>query len=60
VGSRHQEQNCKGGKAQSGQYMTSWVGLLHNVSLTHVMSFRQMTPRPVGLRALGVETPLRA
>jgi hypothetical protein len=34
--------------------------LKHNVSLTHVPSFRLMTPRPVGLRALGIETPLRA
>jgi len=34
--------------------------LKHNVSLTHVTSFQLMTPRPVGLRALGVETPLRA
>jgi len=34
--------------------------LKHNTSLTHVMSFRLMTPRPVGLRALGVKTPLRA
>ena len=34
--------------------------LKHNVSLTHVTSFRLMTPRPVGPRALGVETPLRA
>jgi len=34
--------------------------LKHNASLTHVMSFRLMTPRLVGLRALGVETPLRA
>ena len=34
--------------------------LKHNASLTHVTSFRLMTPRPVGLRALGVETPLRA
>jgi hypothetical protein len=34
--------------------------LKHNASLTHVMSFRLMTPRPVGLRALGVETPLQA
>jgi len=33
---------------------------IHNASLTHVTSFRLMTPRPVGLRALGVETPLRA
>jgi hypothetical protein len=33
---------------------------IHNASLTHVMSFRLMTPRPVGLRALGLETPLRA
>ena len=34
--------------------------LKHNASLTHVTSFRVMTPRPVGLRALGVKTPLRA
>jgi hypothetical protein len=34
--------------------------LKHNASLTHVTSFRLMTPRPVGLRALGVETPLQA
>jgi len=34
--------------------------LKHNASLTHITSFRLMTPRPVGLRALGVETPLRA
>jgi hypothetical protein len=34
--------------------------LKHNASLTHVTSFRLMTPRPVGLRALDVETPLRA
>jgi hypothetical protein len=34
--------------------------LKHNASLTHVMSFRLMTPIPVGLMALGVETPLRA
>ena len=33
--------------------------LKHNASLTHVTSFRLMTPKPVGLRALGVETPLR-
>ena len=32
--------------------------LKHNVSLTHVTSFRLMTPRPVDLRALGVKTPL--
>ena len=32
----------------------------YNTSLTHVASFQLMTPRPVGLRALGVETPLRA
>ena len=31
-----------------------------NVSLTHVASFRPMTPKPVGLRAMGVKTPLRA
>jgi hypothetical protein len=34
--------------------------LKQNAALTHVTSFRLMTPRPVGLRALGVETPLRA
>ena len=34
--------------------------LKHNVSLIHVTNFRLMTPRPVGLKALGVETPLRA
>jgi len=34
--------------------------LKHNASLTHVTSFRLMTLRPVGLRALGVETPLQA
>ena len=34
--------------------------LKHNASLTHVTSFRLMTPILVGLRALGVETPLRA
>jgi hypothetical protein len=34
--------------------------LKHNASLTHVTSFRLMTPRPVDLRALGVEIPLRA
>ena len=34
--------------------------LKHNVSLTYVMSFKLMTLRLVGLRALGVETPLRA
>jgi len=34
--------------------------LKHNASLTHVTSFWLMTSRPVDLRALGVETPLRA
>jgi len=34
--------------------------LKHNASLIHVTSFRLMTPRLVGLRALGVETSLRA
>jgi len=29
--------------------------LKHNASLTHVTSFRLMTPRPVGLRVLGVD-----
>jgi hypothetical protein len=28
-GLHHQEQNREGGKAQSGQYMVDWVGLLH-------------------------------
>jgi len=28
MGSRHQKQNRKGGKAQSGQYMTGWAELL--------------------------------
>ena len=32
VGSRHQEQNREGGKAQSGQYMASWAGPLQLVS----------------------------
>ena len=30
--------------------------LKHNASLTHVTSFQLMTPRPIGLKALGVET----
>jgi len=34
--------------------------LKHNASLTHIASFRLMTPKPVGLGASGVETPLRA
>ena len=38
---------------------THTYNLKHNASLTHVTSFRLMTPRPVGLRVLGVETPLR-
>jgi hypothetical protein len=33
--------------------------LKHNASLTHVTSFRLMTPKLVGLRALGIETLLR-
>jgi len=37
-----------------------YIYLKHNASLTHVTSFQLMTPKPVGLRALGVETPLRA
>jgi hypothetical protein len=28
VGSCHQQQNSKGGKAQGGQYMAGWAGLL--------------------------------
>ena len=31
--------------------------LKHNASLTNVTSFWLMTPRPVGLRALGVSHP---
>lgn len=38
-------------------YMYTFLNI---TSLTHVTSFRLMTPRPVGLRALGVKTPLRA
>jgi len=34
--------------------------LKYNASSTHVTSFQLMTPKPVGLRALGVKTPLRA
>ena len=37
-----------------------YIHILNTTSLTHVTSFRLMTPRPVGLRALGVKTPLRA
>ena len=37
-----------------------FIHIQHNASLTHVTSFRLMNPKPVGLRALGVETPLRA
>jgi hypothetical protein len=37
-----------------------YIYLKHNASLTHVMNFRLMTRKPIGLRALGVETPLRA
>jgi len=33
--------------------------LKHNASLTHVTSFWLMTPRPVGLRALGVDISSR-
>jgi hypothetical protein len=33
--------------------------LKHNAALTYVTSFQLMTPSPVGLRALGIETPLR-
>jgi hypothetical protein len=32
VSLRHQEQNREAGKAQSGQYMEGWAGLLHLVS----------------------------
>ena len=41
-------------------FQNIYIYLKHSASLTHVTSFRLMTPRPVGLRALGVETPLRA
>ena len=44
MGSRHLEQNREVGKTQSGQYMASWVGLLHLVSESSslaVWSFRQ-------------------
>jgi hypothetical protein len=34
--------------------------LKHNASLTHVTSFQLITPRPVDLRALSVETLLQA
>ena len=37
-----------------------YIYLKHNASLTHVTSFQLMTSRLVGLRALRVETPLRA
>ena len=37
-----------------------YIHIQHNASLTHVTSFRLMNPTPVGLRALGVEIPLRA
>jgi len=45
--------------------LLSWMqnivdNLKHNAFVTHVTSFRLMTPRPVGLKALGVETHLRA
>ena len=41
-------------------YYYYFGNLKHNVSLNHVTSVGLMTPRPVGFRALGVETPLRA
>ena len=37
-----------------------YTHIQHNASLTYVTSFQLMNPKPVGLRALGVETPLRA
>jgi hypothetical protein len=37
-----------------------FIHLKQNAALTHVTSFQLMTPKPVGFRALGVETPLRA
>ena len=37
-----------------------FIYIQHNASLTHVTKFWLMTPRPVGLRAFGVKTPLRA
>jgi hypothetical protein len=36
MGSRNQEQNREGGKAQSGQYTVGWVGLLQGLPLTQV------------------------
>ena len=41
-------------------YFFFYIHIQHNASLTHVTSFQLMNPKPVGLRALGVETPLRA
>jgi hypothetical protein len=37
-----------------------YICLKHNASLTHITRFQLMTPGPVRLRALSVETPLRA
>jgi len=41
-------------------YIYIYINLKHNASLTHVVSFKLITPRLIGLRALGVETPLQA
>ena len=38
MGSRHQEQNCEGGKVQNEQYTTGWAGLLQLV-LWNTFSF---------------------
>lgn len=39
-GSRHQEQNREGGKAQSGQYITGWAGLLETQCLHNLQSLQ--------------------
>jgi len=46
--------------SSSSSFNIYTYNLKYNASLTHVKSFRLMTPKLVGLRALGVETPLRA
>jgi hypothetical protein len=38
VSSRHQKQNCKGGKAQNRQYMAGWAWLLQINTLKTVFS----------------------
>ena len=41
-------------------YYYLFFKIKHHASLTHIASFRLMTPRLVGHKALGVETPLQA